>query len=162
MCIRDSFLAILAVAPGICAPAGLLLLIPAFEMTIGRARPSFPRRLADRPLPTRHLGKLVAHAVSVLEFLEKAIHPRLSLPRETMKRIVGVTVLILSAILVLTPIPLSNIVPALIIVLISLAYLEDDGLLLVAALVAGSVSIAVDLVVLAEMVRGAKAISHLW
>ena len=38
--------------------------------------------------------------------------------------------MILNVTLVLTPIPLSNIVPALVIAVISLAYLEEDGLLL--------------------------------
>jgi hypothetical protein len=36
---------------------------------------------------------------------------------------------ILSTILVFSPIPLSNVVPAVLIALISLAYLEEDGLL---------------------------------
>ena len=39
-------------------------------------------------------------------------------------------VLLLTAVLLLTPIPLSNIAPAVLIVLISLAYIEQDGLLL--------------------------------
>jgi hypothetical protein len=38
--------------------------------------------------------------------------------------------MILSATLVFTPIPLSNVVPVLVIVLISLAYVEEDGPLL--------------------------------
>ena len=39
-------------------------------------------------------------------------------------------VIILDALIVLAPIPLTNVVPALLIALISLAYLEEDGLLL--------------------------------
>jgi hypothetical protein len=39
-------------------------------------------------------------------------------------------VLLLSAALLLTPIPLSNIPPAVVIILIALAYIEEDGLLL--------------------------------
>ena len=39
--------------------------------------------------------------------------------------------------LLLTPFPLSNILPAILIAFISLAYLEQDGLLLIVGLMAG-------------------------
>lgn len=149
-------LAILAIAPGICTIAGVLLLIPAFQMAVGRPGPSFPRWLSARPLPTSRLGGVIARAISTLEFLEKAIYPRWPTPHEATKRVVGIAVLTLSARLVLMPIPLSNIAPAAVIALISLAYLEEDGLLLALALVAGLVLLGVDLGVLWELVRGAK------
>jgi hypothetical protein len=50
-------------------------------------------------------------------------------------------VLLLTAVLLLTPVPLSNIAPAIAIALISLAYIEEDGLLLCFALLAAAVSI---------------------
>lgn len=62
------------------------------------------------------------------------IHPRWPTPHEATKRVVDIAVLILSVAVVFTPIPLSNIPPALVIALISLAYLEDDGLLLATGL----------------------------
>ena len=58
------------------------------------------------------------------------IHPRWPTPFEATKRVVGAVVVILSVTLVFMPIPLSNVVPAPVIALISLAYLEEDGLLL--------------------------------
>jgi hypothetical protein len=58
--------------------------------------------------------------------------------------------------LLFTPIPLSNVVPALVIALISLAYLEEDGLLLSIALLAAAIVLTVELVVVREMVLGAK------
>ena len=61
-----------------------------------------------------------------------------------------------------TPIPLSNVVPALVIALISLAYLEEDGLLLSIALLAAVIVLTVELVVVWETVRGAKWIIGLW
>jgi len=61
------------------------------------------------------------------------------------KRVVGIAVMMLSARLILTPIPLSNILPALIIALISLAYTEEDRLVLSISLLIGFVVIALDL-----------------
>ena len=73
-------LALVAMAPGVSIIAGLLLMIPAFQMIAGQPAPVFPRRIAARPLPTRHLAALVQRAVPVLRYLEKAIHPRWPTP----------------------------------------------------------------------------------
>ena len=60
------------------------------------------------------------------------------------------------------PIPLSNIVPALVIALISLAYLEEDGVLLSIALLAAVIVLAVATAAVWQMVVGAKWIIDLW
>jgi hypothetical protein len=114
-------------APGVSIVAGLLLMIPAFEMILGRPAPGFPRFIAARPLPTRHLAALEQRAVPALQKLEKAIHPRWPTPHEATKRLVGVVVLMLTISLVFTPLPLSNVVPALLIAVISLAYPVLNG-----------------------------------
>ena len=54
------------------------------------------------------------------------------------------------------------VVPALVIALISLAYLEEDGLLLSIALLVASIVLTVELVAVWQMVRGAKWIVGLW
>ncbi len=155
-------LAIVAMTPGVSMVAGLLLMIPAFQMIAGKPAPVFPRCIAVRPLPTRHLAASVQRAVPVLRYLEKLIHPRWPTPFEATKRVVGAVVVILSVTLVFTPIPLSNVVPALVIALISLAYLEEDGLLLSIALLAAVIVLTVELALVWETVRGAKWIVGLW
>jgi hypothetical protein len=90
------------------------------------------------------------------------IHPRWPTPLEATKRLVGAVVVILNITLMFTPIPLSNVVPALVIVLISLAYLEEDGLLLSIALLAAIVLVTFELAVVWETVLGAKWIVGLW
>ncbi len=69
---------------------------------------------------------------------------------------------LLNTTVVFTPIPLSNVVPALVIALISLAYLEEDGLLLSIALLAAVIVLTVALVAVWDTVLGAKWISGLW
>jgi len=155
-------LALVAMAPGISMVAGLLLMIPAFQMIAGRPSPVFPRFITARPLPTRHLAALVQRAVPVLRFLEKVIHPRWPTPLEATKRLVGTIIVILSITLVSTPIPLSNVVPAAVIALISLAYLEEDGLLLSIALLNAVVVVALELTVVWETILGAKWMVGLW
>ncbi len=155
-------LALVAIAPGVSIVAGLLLMIPAFQMIEGLSGPIFPRRLAVRPLPTRHLAALVQRAVPVLRCLEKIIHPRWRTPPEATKRLVGIVVMLLTICLVLAPIPLSNIVPALVIAAISLAYAEEDGLALLIALLAAVLVMIIAVVAVWETARGARWINSLW
>src|SRR6202142_4563733 len=114
-------LALVAITPGLSIVAGLLLMIPAFQMIAGKPAPVFPRRIATNSLSARHLAVVVQRSVPMLRFLERVVHPRWHTPLETTKRLVGAVVLILSATLVFIPIPLSNVVPSLVIALISLA-----------------------------------------
>ncbi len=155
-------LAVVAIAPGVSIVAGLLLMIPAFQMIAGQPAPVFPRSIAARPLPTRHLAALVQRAVPALKYFEKVIHPRWPTPFEATKRLIGTVVVILNTTLVFTPIPLSNVVPALVIALISLAYLEEDGVLLSIALLAAIIVLTVEFVAVWGTVVGAKWIIGLW
>jgi hypothetical protein len=155
-------LALVAMLPGISYVAGLLLAVPALEMIAGRVAPVFPRRIATRPLPTRHLARVVRRAIPVLRYLERAIHPRWHTPLEVTKRVVGVVVLMLTVLLLLAPVPMIQVVPALVIVLISLAYLEEDGILLSIALLIAVALLAITGVAVWKMVAGAVWIGRSW
>ena len=155
-------LALVAMLPGISYVAGLLLAVPALEMIAGRVAPVFPRRIATRPLPTRHLDRVVRRAIPVLRYLERAIHPRWHTPLEVTKRVVGVVVLLLTVLLLLAPVPMIQVVPALVIVMISLAYLEEDGVLLSIALLIAVALLAITGVAVWKMVAGAVWIGRSW
>lgn len=154
-------LALIATVPGVCIVAGLLLMIPAFEMISGQPAPRFPRSIADHPLPTRRLAAMLQRAIPVLKHLERMTHPRWSAMIETAKRPVGAIVVTLSTVMVFAPIPLTNVVPALVIALISLAYLEEDGLVLSIGLFAAVIVLTVAVVAVWETVLGIKWLSGL-
>ncbi len=149
-------LAVVAIAPGLSIIAGLLLFVPAFQMILGHATPAFPQFIANRPLPTQQLTALVRRAVPALQSLEKFVYPRWPVPHQANKRLVGIIVLLLNITLTFTPLPLSNIVPALAIGLIALAYLQEDGLVLAGALTLGVVLLLVDVLAIDETIRGAE------
>jgi hypothetical protein len=155
-------LALVAIAPGISIAAGILLMIPAFQMIVGKPAPVFPRRIANHGLPTTHLADLIQRCLPGLRYLETVIHPRWHTALGPTKRIVGVVIMLLSATLVVSPIPFSNVVPALVVALISIAYLEEDGLLLSIALLAALVVLAAAMMAVWEVVAGAKWIVGLW
>lgn len=127
-------LALLGLLPGVSAVAGMLLIVPAVQMLLARPAPVFPRRVATRRFEARRLARVVRRVVPALRWLERFIRPRWATPFETTKRVVGGVVLLLAAVALLTPLPLSNVPPALAIMLIAFAYLEEDGVLLCAAL----------------------------
>ena len=149
-------LAVAGLAPGVSIIAGLLLFIPAFQMILGHAAPLFPRSIAARPLPTPQLTAVVRRAVPALQKLENFVYPRWPIPHQAAKRLVGLVVLLLDITLTFTPLPFSNIPPALVIGLISLAYLQEDGLVLSAALVLAIALLAVDGLAVWDTVREAE------
>src|SRR5438093_7766664 len=136
-------LGLLATTPVGSAVPGLILAIMAVQLIVGRAEPVFPHFIMTRRLPTRQLLRLGGRAIHVLKYLEKAVHPRWPMAFEVAKRAVGIMVLLLTVVLLLTPVPLSNIAPAIVISLISLAYVEQDGLLLSAAFLAAIILIGI-------------------
>ncbi len=129
-------LALVAMIPGVSYVAGLLLFAPAIEMVAGKSTPNFPGRIANYPLPTHHLALAVRRTLPALRYLERIIRPRWQLPVATTKRLMGIAVFLLTALLLLTPLPFIQVVPGIIIVILSVAYLEDDGLLLLLGLFA--------------------------
>jgi len=95
----------------------------------------------SRRFEALRLAALLRYVVPVLRWLERFVRPRWTTPVEATKRVVGGSVLLLSAGL-LAPVPLSNVPPALAIMLIAFAYLEEDGILLCGALTIALVVVA--------------------
>ena len=135
-------MALVAMVPGISMLIGPLLAIPAFEMILGRSGPSFPRRIAVYPLRSSALTGIVNRAFPLLATLEKIVHPRWPISAGLSRRAAGLSILALSG-LFLAPLPLIQIVPALLVALIALAYLEEDGLLLCLSILGAIILLAV-------------------
>jgi hypothetical protein len=126
----------------VSAIAGVLLMVVAVQMILARPGPAFPRRVATRRFEVRRLARVVRRVLPALRWLERFIRPRWAAPFETTKRVVGGVVLLLAGSL-LAPVPLSNVPLALMIAVIAVAYLEEDGILLCAALVGAVVMLVV-------------------
>ncbi len=133
--------------------------VMAVQLIVGRAEPVFPHFIMTRRLPTKQLLRLGDRAIHVLKYLEKAVHPRWPMTFEVAKRAVGVMVLLLTVVLLLTPVPLSNVAPAMVISLISLAYIEEDGLLLSVGFLAAIILIGLGSAAVWGAIVGAVLIS---
>ena len=155
-------LGLLATTPVGSTIPGLILAVMAVQLIVGRGEPVFPHFIMTRRLSTKQLLRLGGRAIQVLKYLEKAVHPRWPMIFEATKRAVGVIVLLLTAVLLLTPVPLGNVAPAMVISLISLAYVEEDGLLLSVAFLAAIILIGIASAAVWGTIVGAALISALW
>jgi hypothetical protein len=154
-------IALLSLAPGVVHIAALMLAFPAIQMILGHERPILPRFLAVRSLPNATFVRWASRMLPALRMIETFVQPRLHTPFQTTKRLVGSIVLLL-AISLIWPVPLSNVVPALVIALISLAYLEEDGVLLCISVVAALVSLAITAAIVWATIETPVLIERLW
>ena len=72
-------LGLLATAPVGRSVPGFVLAVMAVQLIVGRIEPVSPRFIMTRRLPTTQLLRLGCRAIQVLNYLEKAVHPRCSL-----------------------------------------------------------------------------------
>lgn len=115
-------------APGYSTPFGLVLSVLAIQMLMARSKPSLPgraRRLEiQRPLANRLLGA----GLRFLGWTERLIRPRMEWIGSRAGRVFFGGVVLMMAILMIFPIPLTNTFPAMVIFLTGVAFCERDGL----------------------------------
>jgi hypothetical protein len=127
-------------------------------MILGRDRPTLPRLLTKRSFATQRFTKWSMRALHMLRAVERLSRSRWHTPPATTKRAIGLLVLLL-AISGIWPLPLINVLPAVTIALLAIAYLQEDGLLLAIAFATAILS----LVVFGFLVwTSADAIDHLF
>ena len=152
--------AFLGLAPAVAMLAMLLLPFPAIQMVLGHERPSLPHFIARRSIPTPRLSRLAAWSIPSLRRMEVFIHPRWPTPFVATKRLVGLTILLL-AVTLIAPFPF-NIIPTLVIILISIAYLEEDGMLLCISMVAAALSFSITAGTVMATMRATGFLERLW
>jgi hypothetical protein len=144
-------LSIVSAAPGISLVGGLLLLVPSIQMIAGRPVPIFPQWIETRLLPTDKLCRVLERAIPILKVVETVVRPRWPMPVGTTRSIVGLMVLLLTVRLLAFPFPASNVLPAVLLSFISLAYLEADGMILTLGFLAGLILLLIDAKILSDV-----------
>ena len=138
--------------PGTSTILGAPLIFLAAQLMLGRA-PWLPAFVAKRSIKQADFSALAASIVPWLVRAEKLLRPRLeSLARPLMEHFIGLLTLVLAVVLVL-PIPLGNMLPALAISLLALGVLERDGIWVIAGLAATVASVIVVFGVVYAMVK---------
>lgn len=122
---------ILPMPPGTSGILGLPLVYLSFQMMLGQ-RPWLPRFIAQRSLPRTEFAAILSRSAPFLVRAERLLSPRIPpLSAPLAVRLAGGLCLGLSVVLLL-PIPLGNMLPALAIAILALGVLERDGLWIIA------------------------------
>ena len=124
---------VLPVPPGTSALLGAPLLFLAAQMALN-LRAWLPSAIASRSMAREDYASLVRRIAPWLARAERLMKPRLTpLASGAMESVVGAVCLLMALVLVL-PIPLGNMLPALAICLLAMGILERDGLWVLAGL----------------------------
>lgn len=135
------FMAIVAFLPGASSIVGVLIAWPAVQMVLGHDQAVLPRVVTRRKVSVDSLARIIRYVTPRLAWVERLIRPRWATPFQTTKRLTGIVMLLLG-LSILSPLPFSHVVPALVIMLLALAYLEEDGVVLLIALLGALASLA--------------------
>jgi hypothetical protein len=129
-------------AAGYSVPFGLLLLVLAVQMLIGKTRPVFPRRLEKVRISSSFAEKLIAGAAWIFKRLEWVIRPRMKWVGLRPGRVLMGLLVMAMAVLMMIPIPMTNTFPDFVIFLIGIGLTEDDGLFAIGACLVGVLAVA--------------------
>lgn len=114
---------------GLSTALGFVIIVLSVQMILQRPSLWIPRKLAEKEISEKTGRALVDAAAKFFKFVETFVKPRLNFIARR-ERLIGIAILISAALLALPiPIPLSNMICAVPIVLMALALLEGDGLL---------------------------------
>jgi hypothetical protein len=135
-------MAVIGFLPGASTIIGLLVAWPAVQMVLGHDVAVLPRFIARRKVGVERLARLIGFVTPRLAWAERLIRPRWPTPFQTTKRLTGIVMLLLGLSMI-SPVPFGHVLPALGIMLLALAYLEEDGVALAVALIAALASLAI-------------------
>jgi hypothetical protein len=142
---------------GVPQIVALPLMFVSVQILLGRDVPWLPGRLAARTVSRRALDDLARRADPWLRRIETVSRPRLAaLTRAPADRIVGLALVLFSA-SILVPLPGTNTVPGIAVVVVAMGLLQRDGILVVLGMALGTAWIATLLIAgatLASLVRG--------
>jgi hypothetical protein len=128
---------------GVSAILGIPLMMFSAQLLLGFSKPWIPSWIANRSLKRKDFEKLIKKFLLTLEKFENVIRPRWKFVTKPLaQRILGLLLLIL-AIIIALPIPFGNMLPAIVIVIISLGLIEQDGLVIVLGALGACIILAI-------------------
>ena len=142
---------------GVPQVVALPLMFISVQMLIGRDVPWLPRKLGARTVAKASLQDLARRAEPWLRRIEAVSRPRLSrLTYPPLDRVVGLALVLFSA-SILVPLPGTNTVPGIAVVIVAMGLLQRDGILVALGAVLGTSWIATLIfagATLASLIRG--------
>ncbi len=150
-------------ATGYSTPFGIALFVLGAQIFLGREYPWLPEFILNKKVSSGKGKGLLDKMIKFLQFFEKFIRPRHEkyFEKRWLQILIGSVVLVCSASMI-SPIPLTDTVPAMGIFLIGLGMIEEDFWAVVLGLLVAFVGIFVSLTIHYLLITGGMmAIDHL-
>ena len=136
----------------------LPLLVFSVQMVMGYTSPKLPKRFAKLSVKRSVLAMLTKKSSPYIHKVERILKPRLLfMTSANAERVIGFFILIFST-FVTVPLPLSNFIPGLGVLIISFGLLGKDGLVVILGIMVGITGIVVSI---AAVFLGVEAIYYL-
>ena len=129
--------------PGLSTPFGVVIALIGFRLSL-REKPWLPQRLLNTELPPKFFPQFLTATQRIVRGMEFFLRPRWTWLLDTgvLHHIYGAMILVCGLLLLLPlPVPFTNTLPALTVVLLAAAMLERDGYFVVAGLAMFTVTI---------------------
>ena len=135
------------VPPGLTAIPAIPLIIFSIQMIKGMDSPWLPKWVAKKTIKRSTIATIIEKAAPYLRKIEKLMRPRFSFASShSGERVVGFFSLVFS-ISILIPLPLTNLIPSIGILLMSLGLLSKDGIPIIAGMIVGSFGVSIPIAI---------------
>lgn len=118
----------LSIIPGVSFIFSLPIMIFSLQMILGKNTLWLPKVIAGYTIECEKLVKIILMTVPYLRKVERFLHPRLLIMTSRVFGIINGIAIFCLALLLILPIPLSNFIFAILIVIFSLGLVEKDGI----------------------------------
>lgn len=146
------------VPPGVPLIFSIPLIFLSLQMIWGLKNPWLPKWLAAKAFKRTSLAYMVEKAAPILRRIEKVLRPRLPFASTRKgERVVGLFIFLLACVIALPlPLPFSNFIPGIGILIMSLGLLSKDGLVILLGMLVGMLGASI---VLGALFFGAKVVN---
>ncbi len=139
--------------PGMNSVFGIPVLLFAVQLALGFKKPWLPRRIMEKRFRVVTFRKIIDKAEPRLQWVEKCLRPRhTALFGARGDRLIGIFAIVL-ALCVIVPLPGTNWVPSIALVILSMAILQEDGLVLGFGILTGLAGIAYTVILTSTLIH---------
>lgn len=124
-------------APGYSTPFGVVIALVALQIIFGRSTIWLPARLKAMRIRPGLADKMLGTMARTLGRIERFVRPRQKWIQSRSGLAALATVILLMAVLMILPIPLTNTLPAMVVFILGIGLSEEDGMLAIAAFLVG-------------------------
>lgn len=144
--------------PVISGLTAIPLIMFAVQMIRGMDSPWLPQWIAQKRVKRTTIAMMIEKAAPYLKRVERLMRPRFSFASSHFgEKIIGIFALVFS-ISILLPLPLSNFIPAVGVLLMALGLLSKDGITIILGMIVGTIGVSITILI---VMIGQRAVMEL-